>query len=282
MNDQSVVASLQATLRIAQRRSVLVALEPRVTAPSMYSQRNFERYGYRFAASPMWADELKGETFLWPQDLQRVESVTSTNIFAATIICAEKRSALPGSLYGLRRAVIRECENMGVSLGVFGNGWNLPALRRTISGAKALTRAIGSGRAPDIREALGDLGQKPQFWCGTVAAKNSAFATAPVTIVIENSLDYVSEKLIDAVKAGVTPIYIGPPLELFGLPESIAVTCAPEPTEIVQTLQSLTPQLMRNVEEEGRRWLSSHHAGTHEIGRVLLDLGRRIGAVLSS
>jgi hypothetical protein len=40
--------------------------------------------------------------------------------------------------------------------------------------------------------------------------------------VIENSADYLSEKLIDAVISGTIPIYVGPNLNTFGLPAELA------------------------------------------------------------
>jgi hypothetical protein len=198
-------------------------------------------------------------------------------MYEATIINADKRSAVRGSLYGLRRKVIVACEEAGVPLAVFGPGWGDSRASRILQGSKAVARAILAGTQPLMSEAFCDVSIHPPFWQGISPRKDSAFAQAPVTIIIENSADYVSEKLIDAVRAGVAPIYIGPPLDLFGLPVDLAVHPKPYAPSVACTLKGLDATQRDEVVAAGQAWLNSDIAQSFEIQGILNSLGASIG-----
>jgi hypothetical protein len=246
----------------------------------MYTKRALKQYEHRFAASPIWAEQIGGHAFRWPQEVgpQQMNQVSAD--FAASMINGDKRSAVPGSLYGLRISVIRESEVRGIPLAVFGPGWNASIRGRLGAGAKAAARALASGTPPRLGEAFSDLSQHPDFWLGTVVDKQVAFSSAPVAVIIENSADYVSEKLVDAIRGGAAPVYVGPPLSNFGFPKSIAVTCAPTADGVVQTVRNLTKTRIDEVVSAGDNWLLSKGAKDHEIRNVLHELGEMIGQQL--
>lgn len=282
MNDQPDARRLQARFEIPARRTALVVLEPRVTAPRMYEMSALRHYGHRFAPSPLWAGPLAAEVFHWPQVLRGAAQPSGPWQYAATMINAEKRSAVRGSLYGLRREVIRACDLKSVPLAVFGSGWDDSAPQRLKAGAKAIARATQTRHRPWLGEALSQPSIRPAHALGVVVDKSSAFAAAPVTIVIENSRDYVSEKLFDALSAGVVPIYVGPPLGLFDIPSEVAVEVEPHASEVVQSMSMLPAARQEEVALAGREWLRSGEARRHEITCVLKDLGRVIGDRLNS
>jgi len=279
LNDQPASRELLKRYSITPSRSVLVVLEPRVTAPTMYTKRCLARYGHRFAASPNWATLVGGTSFLWPQELRTTKPIP-TNEFETTLINGEKRSAVKGSQYGLRRAAIAECSAIGVSAAVFGPGWAASAASRTKEAAKALAKAGLAGSLPDVPEALGGLSFRPARPMGTIEEKAAAFRVAPSSIVIENSADYVSEKLVDALCAGVVPIYVGPPLDRFDIPGDVAVTCPPDPKAIANRVRSISASQAQATLSAGLDWLSGP-AKEHEITKVLRSLGESIGERLA-
>lgn len=281
MNDQPETRRLQETLEISPERSALILLEPRVTSPSMYRDSILARYAHRFAASPQWAQMVGGISFPWPQDLTpRVAPSSVSPTFAATMVNAEKRSAVPGSLYGLRRSVIEVFDGAGLGLAVAGPGWHDTATRRARQGARAIAKALNAGMRPDVREAMSSPGIRPRHWLGRVDDKALALAHSTVTLVIENSPDYVSEKLIDAIVHGVVPVYVGPPLEPFGIPSDLAVTPEPRAEDVLRAVADLSPTRATETLERGKAWLASPDAASHEIRRVLRELGRAIGQQL--
>ncbi len=280
MNHQPLASDVQTRFDIRASHTVLIALEPRVTAPRMYTSRVLRRYGHRFAASPLWAKRMGGQAFRWPQEISPQQATQAYYPFAASMINGDKRSAIRGSLYGLRRSIIRESEYCGLPLAVFGPGWDAPTRARLLSGVKASARALQGQAVPRLSEAFGDLTRHPAFWMGTVEDKQEAFAAAPISVVIENSADYVSEKLIDAVRGGTAPVYVGPPLSRFGLPDSLAIPAAATGADIVNTVRNLSPSRIDEVVSAGEAWLNSADAQSHEIRTVLLDLGETIGQQL--
>ena len=282
LNHQDQVKRIQAEWGITPARSALVVLEPRVTAPLMYRHSVLSRYGHRYAASPMWADKVHGEEFLWPQVLSPRSPAPGSTAFAATVINGDKRSAVPGSLYGLRRSVIRSCEEQSIPIAVFGPGWGNSFAHRAKQAAGSIVKATKAGVLPAVGESLRDLRMQPVHWMGAVDNKRQAFAVARHSIVIENSGDYVSEKLIDAVCAGVVPLYVGPQIRQFGLPADIAISCEANASHIVETLRRLTEDRRWEVAEAGREWIGSAESRRHEIRVVLEDLGLRIGEQLGS
>lgn len=277
MNDQPAATALQRDAEIPPERSALIVMEPRVTSPRMYTQRRLRRYGIRYAASPLWASEMQASSFPWPQTLEPSQIVTGPFDFAGSMIIGDKRSAMAGSLYGLRRQVITDFSRARQPLAVFGPGWDSPMNSRAIAGGKACAKAVTAGSLPRFGEALGGLREQPEHWLGRVDDKNTAFAVAPLSIVIENSADYISEKLVDAIRGGVVPLYVGPPLEQFGFPADIAVSCPPDAAAILDAAVTLGEDERSCVVESGRAWLASPDALSREMGRVLHDLGVSIG-----
>ena len=167
-------------------------------------------------------------------------------------------------------------------LAVFGPGWDHTPAHRLKQAARSVAKATAARLPPDLSEALSGLQLRPRYWLGVVDTKSEAFAAAPNSIVIENSSDYVSEKLIDAVCAGVTPIYVGPPLTQFRLPRGIAIECEPRSDSVLAALRTLTPDRQTVIIAAGQQWLRSDEAREHRIQVVLEELGRRIGERLEA
>lgn len=256
----------------------LIVMEPSVTAPLTYARLTRRSFGRIYAASPLWAARLGGESFPWPHSVLAPPASTSigaSHNFRATLINGNKRSAIPGSLYGLRRRVIVQAHQRGVALAVVGPGWGDGLSRQVAAAGRAIAKAGASLTVPDLGEATGDLRTRPPHWLGPIEAKQSAFVLAPTTIVIENSADYVSEKIVDAIACGVAPIYVGPSLHQLGLPDDLAITAPPVASDIISVVESLGPREIDDVVQAGTRWLTEA-AGAVDRTRVLKELGARI------
>jgi hypothetical protein len=60
-----------------------------------------------------------------------------------------------------------------------------------------------------------------------------------VAVVIENEPTYVSEKLFDALSAGCIPVYVGPPLGDYRIPQHLAVQVPPDASAILGAVEEL-------------------------------------------
>jgi hypothetical protein len=283
MNHHSAVSTFYRVNAVPASRRVLIVLEPRATAPRMYRQQAFGQYSRIYCASPEWARELGGMSFRWPQDLSRTDTVLDQWYqFDATLINADKRSAIETSWYGLRRSVWRLADTQGLRLAVVGPGWQRGAASRVLSGARACVKAVDAHRWPNWTEAFSHVSSRPKHALGPISDKARILALAPFSIVIENSPDYVSEKLIDVVRCGAVPIYVGPRLSDFGLPDSIAIQVEPIAEAILDAITCSNERLMESTKQVGSQWISSRASKDHEGSRILFDLGARIATDLAA
>ena len=77
--------------------------------------------------------------------------------------------------------------------------------------------------------------------------------------MIENSNEYVSEKLIDAILAKTVPLYIGANLEKCGFPPGIALECDAQIGSVAETMMILkeNSKLCSTILSNGERFIKS-------------------------
>lgn len=140
----------------------------------------------------------------------------------AVLIQSAKYSFVKGQLYGLRILLASSDKRIDV----FGHGWSESRIRTVGRLALELARAL-RGRAKLDLSTLTSAFRKPLNYLGSVDSKISAMNKYKVAVVIENSQEYMSEKLFDAFFARCIPVYVGAQLEPFGIPDSLYVKAAP-------------------------------------------------------
>jgi hypothetical protein len=105
--------------------------------------------------------------------------------------------------------------------------------------------------------------------------KQEFLAQIKIAIVIENSLDYVSEKLFDCLRSGTVPLYIGPNLEDFGIPRTVTLETLPDLGSIIRTVQSVTQEELEMIALRGKNFLEKTGQEWEEVA-VMKDLASRI------
>ena len=218
-------------------RKILVIWESPVTKPKMFDLENLRHYDLIFSPSKTWQFGDKTRTFAWPQGFRADEFSNSTTFRKRdplpVVFQNNKFSLAEGELYSLRRNVIK---TFGDKLVVFGRGWNNPF--QTI---KSLLGAIKTHGLWDLlrsRSKLGNAFIKVQNYHGSVHDKASMLEKFKYTVVIENSQEYISEKLFEALVAGCCVLYVGPRLQDYGIPE-VAIQCPPEAIAIKEKYTEL-------------------------------------------
>lgn len=282
----------QPVLRAARKREIpvnrraLIMMEPSATLPWHGGYDLRANYFHIYCASPIWAERVGGESFLWPQESEpRLDPVDPNGVseFRATMVAAQKRSAMKSSLYSLRRGVVRDLGQLGIPIGLAGTGWDESRLQRWNRGSRALARAVLANPSEvSLTEAYGRVDSSGVKYVGPVGDKFIFMQRAPMAIVIENSLDYLSEKLFDAIRAGVAPIYVGPPLSDFGVPERVALAARPLVADIVHRVCDTTVTEIAACIGEGQAWLAAEEYRLHDSRVVLRSLGEKIGAALAN
>jgi hypothetical protein len=97
------------------------------------------------------------------------------------------------------------------------------------------------------------------------------------SLVIENSANYVSEKLFEAAVTGNVSIYVGPPLELFGIPK-IAIQVQPNVESICKAIRTIRENDLEvhKVRENLEVFLSSKQYLEMQNDRVLANLAASV------
>lgn len=203
--------------RIPISKRVLVIWEPYIAISKNYSKKVLSQYGKVYAPSPIWASRVLGESFAWPQDaIVEIEDFEKWSLRESkfVVIQGNKFSAVSGELYSLRRKVFAK---LGSHIHLFGKDWNQGLLKDFWLWTKSALRSFPCRIS--LRSLFG-VGKFQKSFQGMTGNKAETLTRYKFAIVIENSPDFVSEKLFDCISAGCLVLYVGPNLEKFNLPSS--------------------------------------------------------------
>lgn len=273
--------------RIPKERRQLVVFEPRVVLPDNY--RASVRARYRTTISMGAAQSVGGALVLpWPQTDWRAHPTPAGAYRPGTsaLVNANKISLIAGSLYGLRRRVIRAFDRARLPLVLAGSNWSRRGFRVLVENGRALAYAIVNRQRIDLAEwstALPLDGTVDNV--GIVGDKQAVLAAAEFGIVIENSASYVSEKLFDAMFAGCVPLYVGPPLRSVGIPDDVAVQlgAGARPDDFVHAIRTLSEAEKQRVRAAGAAWLAGDEAyRTWAMPHALARLAKAIDANITT
>ena len=159
--------------------------------------------------------------FPWPQDWSQnleFKEVVTARSEAVALVNGNKLSFINGEMYSLRRECISNLPN----LDLYGTGWNYGVLRKILIFAEEFRLTTKSGLIPNLANSRGWL-KRPTNWKGAPNSKLDTLSQYKYSLVIENSVDYMTEKLFDAFFARCIPVYVGPSVDKYGIPPNLVV-----------------------------------------------------------
>jgi hypothetical protein len=207
---------------------MLIRNEPEVVWPTNY-RKNFIRRVHKIIDVGQYS-YAENKFSPWPQDWSQIEdskTATSSKSSKIALINGNKISFIPGELYSLRRKCIHEIEEIDL----YGVGWEVSNFRKLLILGAEIVLALRNGFWPKLSRAIFWFTEVKNY-VGTPDSKFRVLAKYKYTLVIENSQNYMTEKLFDAFLAGSIPIYVGPDVELFGIPKRFVVQVRPSLSEI--------------------------------------------------
>jgi len=242
----SVLVSFNRTSRslssfggVPRERRILSLWEPPSVSPQLYSQQNRSWFGTRVAFSQTWASLAAAHPYFWPQMSLRAPRLVDygPRLSRAVSVVSNKRSANPASHYRLRRQVL-----VGGSAGglvdVYGRGWNSTSYEFKAA-LRSVATMLRAGQVPSPASAFGRPWGRIPSWGGMVDSTVDTMRRYEVAVVIENEPTYVSEKLFDALAAGCIPVYVGPPLGDYRIPQHIAVQVPPDASAVLGAVEQV-------------------------------------------
>jgi hypothetical protein len=218
--------SLLQIQNIPPSRRFLIVREPKQVHPYPYSKRAKRDFGSIYFLGTV--DESAARVQFWPYTREFDSPVAD---FAAKSLDARENqivaiaswrvSFIRGSLYSLRAKAFSK-----LPIDTFGRDWTAPIGKKVKEIAAQVLMAAGNefGLTKDFAP---QIFSKPSNYRGSLASKFQTLQRYKATLIIENSTDYMSEKVLDAFACATIPIYCGTSLSSFGIPEDLFVKCAP-------------------------------------------------------
>lgn len=225
--------------KISKKNRVLVIWEPEVVDERIRSRRVLKHYGHVFLASRLWKVKTRATYFNWPQSVLDHNQVDYESWLNRenhpALIQANKFSIHKDEMYSLRRKVIRSLEKSQYPVALYGPNWNKGLIFNLKSWLSSTRRVkIRNYRIDTFFNHINSY----KHYRGIAENKKIVNSQHKCSIVIENSLDYISEKLFDAVSAGSYVFYIGPKVSDFGLNGFLVESIGPNAEEIKKSVQS--------------------------------------------
>lgn len=251
---------------------ILVVQEPRVVLPTNYRWwvRGFDAIHYLgFSVVPI---SRKAHLGRWPNcDMSSFAKTPATGN-GVVLINSNKVSAVPGGLYKLRLTCFKEIDQLELA----GWGWRTPRLTKLPVALKTLALASLSLEKPQLGAVLRWVLASP-LQVSEVEDKFKFLRKFGYALVIENSISYTSEKLFDALLAGVVPVYVGAPLP--PVLKNLVVTAEPDVESIREALEEARG-IDKQVWNRARiRFLQSQEAKLWDEEAVIQGIGRQIQAM---
>jgi hypothetical protein len=265
-------------------RRILILWEPKIVVPKIYSRRVLSKYGKIYTPSVDWSEKVNGEIFKWPQldlrSLKQNHDNWELRKNKAVMVLANKFSASRGEQYSLRRELNLLCGEKNI-MDLYGAKWNEGNLYNLMHYVGSLLRTpianidLSSARL---------LKKRFSNFKGHSENKSITLSGYAISVVIENSSDYISEKLFDSVASGAITIYVGPNLERYGLSGETAIQTKASAKEIIKVVRNLQSKSIDEQRKIAKNQYNSllKAADKWEGNLVLTTLARDIHSYLES
>jgi len=283
---------------------ILIRLEPSSVYPNQYtddveslydliltpgsvedtSQSDFLRWPYSYNLNPSLPSEFAPnpiEVFLQNRKLGIYEFANwEKRVIECSLIAANKVSPNGSGNYGLRRSFASR--DLGGCLSVYGQLWEVSFLSRLRYRLAVLRFAIQSKSNYKIKHVFSDFSKKFQNVRGEILDKHEVIIQSKFSLVIENTNNYISEKLFDALLGGSIPIYFGPSLVNTYIPESLVIRCEPNGASLIDTVRNLDATKVEKILAGIENFLSGNEFPLWDSTAVNLQICSKINEFVRS
>jgi hypothetical protein len=223
-----------------QIKKHLILWEPPTIDYKRHQNAVLKEYGIIWSPTIYWAKGRDTRLFKWPQlPLKKQDENLekwSLRENKSVMVLANKFSATKGELYSLRRELGIKTAKSSI-MDLYGDKWNLSRMYSYRHYFGSLIRT-----PPSIisLKSWRYVGSQQKNYKGLSQDKMKTGSKYRMVVVLENSKDYISEKFFDAFASGAIVIYVGPPLNTFGIPDESAIQIEPNVDSIVEKIIEIT------------------------------------------
>ena len=257
--DVRVIANPIKKSTINADRDVVLLVEPQTVRPDLYSPKYLSKLKYVLPLGPYRAKRLGLNYYFNLPVTGKIDLLAKSNSRPKNIVMfsGNKYSTSKRSQYGFRKKVIREISNsLGPEFDLYGDCWNA-ALSLDLRRRLFAVRSNKVSTDFSLVEVFSGIGEYFQNYRGFVNDQFRTLLQYQKSIVIENDLDYVSEKVWSSIFSGSVCIYVGPDLEFHKDLLEIVVHSEPGVSSVLHLLTNLSNLETKERRERGLDFLSS-------------------------
>jgi hypothetical protein len=159
---------------------------------------------------------------------------------------------------------------IGIDLELRGPDWNRSTFRAYYDYLKILRFGFVNFRDVKFVMIPRWIRLKNRFVSSKVKNKQDFLESVQVAIIIENGLDYVSEKIFDCFRAGTVPVYVGPELKVFGIPENTVIRAEPNANDVLRVLGNIHTFDLQQIQKNGWDFLNNRGQDWDEVNVMRL------------
>ena len=245
----------------------LIIVEPRSVHPEQFRKKVRSNYGREITLSRRhWMgtlSEIWHGGHLGSPEAVIAEVTKSQNTIrqpnTVGLINENKFSLVSGNEYKRRYRVINEFLERKHEFSLAGSYWDKSLSWTFAKQAHSAIRTFSAGLIPDLRECHLPLRVQNKYlnYVGRVDSQFAFLRTVQFAIVIENEANYVTEKILNALISGCVPVYFGPPLSEFGIPDEIAIQINGLRFSAYDAVKNCSQERADQIITFGRKWITN-------------------------
>ena len=194
---------------VAKKNRILILWEPKEINAKLYKPSILSDYGHIFSPSTEWLTGSNVHHFNWPQGKATRKIQTDWKWLKRkhkfVLIGSNKYSVSKGELYSLRRIVLKNYKTEKF-IDLFGHSWNNNILYNIKSVLSSLVKINYKNYS---LKSIKLFARKYGNYQGITHNKRSTLNEYKFAIVIENSRNYISEKLFESLDSQCIVLYVG-------------------------------------------------------------------------
>ncbi len=231
----------------------LVRMEPSVVLPANFTRARNKQFSQIVTVGGPQSNKDSASVnwpLIWPSSSKLDKLFANERAERIVLINGNKMSLIKGELYSLRREAINALD----ILDLYGTEWDSSFMSRLTIALKSFAHTILSLKFPKVSGFRLWFQSYPKSR-GVIADKLETMSKNKYALVIENSAEYMSEKLFDAFFAGCIPIYVGPNVADYGIPKNLVLQAEPNLKSIKKSLDRAKGMIFENFQQELRKFL---------------------------
>jgi hypothetical protein len=196
---------------------VLVQMEPPAVLPHIYSPTNLAKFSLIITLSPWRAERIPNASWAF-QPVDRPTQMYSVNLArnkALALINDHKFSSIHSARYSFRRKLIKKLETSDIEFDLFGPNWQMSRVLESRKRIAELRKCFRAREKLSTQEVFGELFLRYSSYRGISIDKYKTLSRYHFSLIVENDIDSLSEKLFDSFFSGAIPFYLGPKLNRY-------------------------------------------------------------------